>query len=115
MLLPLPPPLLQMKEWVENGETKNGVRFNFYPGQVKAWQSKARIVALVSGTESGKGLPLDTLIPTPLGLCPSELCKRKRQARNLDVMVRIMKARGRCAVAHGVSAVPGLDLAIVCR
>ena len=66
-----------MTERVENAETKHGMRSNFHAGQVKAWQPMARIVAMVSGTESGKGLPFNTLIPTPLGLCPSGFYKPK--------------------------------------
>jgi hypothetical protein len=47
--------------------TNGVVRLNPHPGQIRAWDSRARIVAMISGTQAGKALPVDTLIPTPSG------------------------------------------------
>lgn len=43
---------------------------NFHPGQQKAWDSEARIVAVIAGAQSGKALALGTPIPTPRGFVP---------------------------------------------
>jgi hypothetical protein len=39
----------------------------FHTGQQLAWDSQRRIVAFIAGTQSGKALSVDTLIPTPFG------------------------------------------------
>jgi hypothetical protein len=46
--------LIQFIEKEEDGETKHGVCFNFHPGQVQAWDSTKRVVAIVAGAQSGK-------------------------------------------------------------
>lgn len=38
-----------------------------HPGQLKAWQSKRRFVAIFAGWRSGKALDVNTPIPTPRG------------------------------------------------
>ncbi len=40
---------------------------DMHPGQLQAWDSERRTVAIVAGTQSGKALALDTEIPTPCG------------------------------------------------
>jgi hypothetical protein len=39
----------------------------FHAGQAKAWRSEKRIVAVIAGSQSGKALDVNTLIPTPDG------------------------------------------------
>lgn len=43
---------------------------HFHPGQKRAWESAARFVAVLAGSQSGKALALDTPIPTPNGFVP---------------------------------------------
>lgn len=45
----------------------NKLRLNLHPGQTRAWESTARFVFIVAGTQSGKALAADTLLPTPQG------------------------------------------------
>lgn len=54
---------------------KKVLRLNFHAGQLRAWNSKARIVAILAGSQSGKALPLDTSIATPTGFTTmDDLC-----------------------------------------
>jgi hypothetical protein len=46
--------LIQFTQKEVDGETKHGVRFNFHPGQEKAWDSTKRVVSIVAGSQSGK-------------------------------------------------------------
>ena len=43
---------------------------NLHLGQTRAWCSTARFVVISAGTQWGKALALDTLIPTPFGFKP---------------------------------------------
>lgn len=54
-------------EFYDGPNGKRGVRFNFHKGQIRALQSKKRIVAVLAGAQSGKALDLDTPIPTLRG------------------------------------------------
>jgi hypothetical protein len=44
------PPQIQVSE--RNG--KPGLKYNFHPGQERAWDAEKRIVAIIAGTRSGK-------------------------------------------------------------
>lgn len=51
--------------------TKEGqLVFHPHKGQLQAWDSTARFVAVIAGTQSGKALALDTPIPTSKGIIP---------------------------------------------
>ncbi len=41
------------------------LRVNLHSGQTRAYESQARIVAVISGSQGGKALAIDTPIPTP--------------------------------------------------
>lgn len=45
------PPLI---ETVVNKDGRQGIRYNFHAGQLRAWQSRKRIVAVIAGGRSGK-------------------------------------------------------------
>jgi hypothetical protein len=47
------PPLPPLVETVERGG-RAGLRYNFHPGQLRAWQSRRRTVAVLAGTQGGK-------------------------------------------------------------
>lgn len=47
---------------------ENGVlHLHFHPGQTRTWLSEARFTFMLAGTQGGKALALDTIIPTPYG------------------------------------------------
>lgn len=63
-----PTPKQQLRDLYEIKNDK--LALNFHPGQKQAWVSKARFTAILAGTQSGKALSLDTLIPTSRGFIP---------------------------------------------
>ena len=47
--------------------TKDRMTFRPHPGQAQAWRSKARFTFIIAGTQSGKGIIITSMIPTPNG------------------------------------------------
>lgn len=56
-----------LREYLEDG----GMRLNLHPGQVKAWNSKARFVAIISGTQGGKTSFAPNWLMREMRLCGS--------------------------------------------
>jgi hypothetical protein len=52
-------------EEMADGQRK--LKLNFHPGQLRAWESKKRLVCILAGRQGGKALAVDTPIPTPGG------------------------------------------------
>ena len=59
----LPPPPPDLYEVDATGR----LVLNCHPGQTRVWLSRARFLAILAGTQSGKALAIDTPIPTPSG------------------------------------------------